>query len=81
MWRLCWCSHSATVFLEELLEGEWSSELIGGAEDDVGHVAEFVEDVDDVVVMQLAERWIGYAEELVADIESRAAGVVGRRLG
>ena len=41
--------------LEELLEGEWAGELIGGAEDDVGHVAEFVEDVNDVVVMELAE--------------------------
>ena len=54
--------------LHELLEGERAGELIGGGDDDVGQVAEYVEGVEDVVVMQLAQRGVVDAEEFVTDI-------------
>ena len=68
VWRLWSFVPLGDGVLQELLEGERAGELIGGGEDDVGQVAEFVEGVEDVVVMQLAQRGVIDAEELVTNI-------------
>ena len=54
--------------LKELFEGEGSGVLIGEPENDIGHISEFIERVQDVGAVQSPQGRIFDAVEFVADI-------------
>src|ERR1700761_6013051 len=66
--------------LKELLELQGAGILIGRAEDHIRHVAQLVEHMEDVVVVQLPQRGIADAEELIAHVESCSSRMIRRWL-
>src|SRR5579863_6943409 len=63
--------------LEKLLERQWAGVLRSYAEEYVRHIGELIEHMKDVVVMQLAERRVLYAVELICQVQLGDGGVNG----